>query len=347
MRVLFVCKTIHREKENPFVRVLAENIKKQGIQVDWGLEKFWNAYQDYDIIHFQWPEKVFGGGNKIDLEKISKHLDLLKEKGVKLLITCHNLEPHKKNGDLSRLYALLYTRCDAIHHMGEYSFDYLKERTGKEIYHFMVEHPAYYKLEEYPITKEEARKRLGIGPQAKVILSFGAFRFDEEREMTLKAFNGLDDPHKYLLAPGFFKDKTYLSYGYHKLLTLCSRKYKGLHFSKGFIPYSELPYYLIASDILFIQRKEILNSGNLPLGFSFGKTVVGPKKGNVGMILEKTNNPVFNPDDGQSVVAALKKALDIQLTCSKNNLDYAAEFMDQEKVAKKMVEEYRNLLKKV
>lgn len=51
------------------------------------------------------------------------------------------------------------------------------------------------------------------------------------------------------------------------------------------------------ADIALLQRVKILNSGSLPLNFYFGNVVVGPDVGNVGEILKKTGNPVFNVED--------------------------------------------------
>lgn len=50
----------------------------------------------------------------------------------------------------------------------------------------------------------------------------------------------------------------------------------------------DLPYYMAASDVIFIQRKDILNSGNVPLAFLYHKVVVGPKVGNIGELLSET-----------------------------------------------------------
>lgn len=42
---------------------------------------------------------------------------------------------------------------------------------------------------------------------------------------------------------------------------------------------TELPYYFSATDIVLIQRKEILNSGNVPMALFFHKVVAGPNSG--------------------------------------------------------------------
>jgi hypothetical protein len=48
-----------------------------------------------------------------------------------------------------------------------------------------------------------------------------------------------------------------------------------------------LPYYYAASDLAFIHRVKILNSGNAIMPMLFGKVVVGPDVGNVGVLLKK------------------------------------------------------------
>lgn len=344
MKVLFVCKSIDRKNENPYVGVLVHALQKHGIEVDWGLDNFWHNYEQYDVIHFQWPEKIFGGGKKIDFERINSHIDLLKSKGIKLVITCHNLTPHKSKPELAKLYDLLYNRCDAIHHMGEYSFNYLKERTGNSVSHFIIEHHVYYDLGEFNVDREFVRKKLGIKDDAKVVLCFGAFRFKKEQQMVLNAFNQLELTNKLLLAPSFFKNKGILGFIYHKLRQYFSPKYRNLCFRRGFVSNEYLPYYLIASDVLLIQRTSILNSGNLPLGFSFGKVVVGPDRGNVGCILRRTDNPVFDPENAESVIAALQSGFNSLQTKSLENLNYAKSYLDKDNVAMKMIAEYNKIL---
>ena len=43
--------------------------------------------------------------------------------------------------------------------------------------------------------------------------------------------------------------------------------------------------------MVFIQRTDILNSGNVPLALSFGRVVTGPDSGNIGGLLAETSTP--------------------------------------------------------
>jgi len=64
-----------------------------------------------------------------------------------------------------------------------------------------------------------------------------------------------------------------------------------------------------AADVVLLPRIDDINSGNLPMGFLFGNTVVGPDVGNMGAWLRETDNPVFTPGDQDSLRHAMEKAL--------------------------------------
>ena len=82
--------------------------------------------------------------------------------------------------------------------------------------------------------------------------------------------------------------------------------------------------YFCASDVVFIQRRDDLNSGNIPMAFLFKKVVVGPDTGNIGEILKSTGNPVFDSQNSLSVRNALQAALNLSKTdLGRKNYDYA------------------------
>ena len=99
--------------------------------------------------------------------------------------------------------------------------------------------------------------QLGLDPNRPVVLCFGSFRNDREKDLVRNAVENCGVAGVQLIAP-----------------TLAG---------KGFVSDQELPLYFGAADVVFIQRVKILNSGNLPLGFYYGKVVVGPNLGDVGL----------------------------------------------------------------
>ena len=298
---------------NPYVMSLAYGLSLYGHEVVCSLDDFWNSFQRYDLLYFQWPEAIFGWKRaKIDIEELSRHFDRIKDVGIKMVVTCHNLHPHNHDAKTTELYELVYSRVDAFHHMGRYSFDLMKERYPCQ-YHFIAPHHIADCLWGNPACSLEAKRRLHIPENRIVISSFGAFRNDEEVRMCVDMAKDIANRHMIILAPripiGSFYNgrhiKRTMEYLYDSLL------YKRLRIRySGFLIEEEMRVWISASDILFIQRKDILNSGNLPMAFAAGKVVVGPERGNVGDILKETGNYVFDPYDRGSVKQAILDAID-------------------------------------
>ena len=60
---------------------------------------------------------------------------------------------------------------------------------------------------------------------------------------------------------------------------------------------------------MLLQRTTILNSGNIPMAFYLEKVMVGPDTGNVGELLKKTGNPVFDIDNLSTLESCIQQAL--------------------------------------
>ena len=184
-------------------------------------------------------------------------------------------------------------------------------RRGFEFYHTYKE----------DISVERARQYLNLSQDAFIVTAFGKFRNREEIRMVLGAFRAWDEEHKMLLAPRLYPFSRRNSYGrniikrwiskagYYLLMPLLNRMYKlQAGANDELIDNCDLPYYMAASDVIIIQRKDILNSGNVPLAFLNHKVVVGPKVGNIGELLSETGNPTFDPDDKKDILRALEEA---------------------------------------
>lgn len=310
--------------DNMFVKTLVEGLRSVNITVDLSLDYFWDKdlSKMYDIIHIQWPEELFLWNNilDIDLVRLIDKLRLLRDKGVKIVYTRHNLAPHYPNDNINKLYSIIETYSSAIVHMGYFSMQEYKDKyPSKDIVQAVIPHHIYENVYNEHYTQEEARKRLKIPLNKFVILSFGKFRFKDEMMMVLKAFYKLSLRNKYLLAPRIFPFekrsnsfsllKRMLSFfGYYIIYPFSHYFNTKLGLEKELVTDEDLPLYFIAADVVFIQRKNILNSGNIPTSFLFKKVVVGPDCGNITEILEATFNPLFKPGDNKSVTNALMEA---------------------------------------
>ncbi len=310
MKVLFC---VPLSTSNPYVKTLAEGLRGCGIDAVIGCEELWSK-DDFDIIHFQWPEAVFNWAQKVSdkqVELCQKRIAQLKCQGVKIFITCHNLKPHIRTdkGVLS-LYGLIYSQCDVFVHLGEYSKDVLS-KDYPSAKHVIIPHHIYDTIYKFNLNKSDCQKELGLNPNAFNILCFGEFRTDEEREFIIKLMKIGKDMGWNFITPGFYKNRIvtkHISELPSRLIRYVRYKFLGINFSTKFIDDCMLEKYFTACDIVMIQRHNILNSGNLPMAFYAGKVVVGPDTGNVGTILRRTGNSVFTPLSIESAIESIQKA---------------------------------------
>jgi hypothetical protein len=194
MKVYFVVKEPSERTINHFVSSLGNALQKQGCEVVYGLNLLWtDEVLDCDIIHFQWPEGLFGlFGHQVadeELKRVNQRLVWLKEHGKKLFYTCHNLKPHtNKNENLLRLYELIYSNAEYVQHLGDYSCELLQSQYPN-VRHVVIPHHIYDNVLSFSVTQQEARQRLHLPQDKKIILSFGKFRDNEERQFVLSIKN--------------------------------------------------------------------------------------------------------------------------------------------------------------
>lgn len=277
--------------------------------------------KEYDIVNINWPEAIFHWKEPSDenIETLSKHIEKWK-KNSKLIYTRHNEYPHYRNTpQFAKLYDLIHQNVDAIIHLGQYSLNSLKDKFPK-IIHAVIYHPLYTTIPNN-VTKNEARNKLGINRNANVVLVFGAIRSYEEQQMILKSFRGINKKNKLLLIPRFpFHTPEIIPSRLKKYFKLILVKYYSIHkkyiFLTKFIENNDIQNFLQASDVVFIARKKGLNSGNIFLGYTFKKAVVGPSIGNMTETLKRAKFPIFDPTNIQSVTQSLEKGIDLSKTNS-------------------------------
>ena len=290
-------------------------------------DAFWNKSGTCDIVHLHFPEYLTfklatayaEGLTESLIADVAERLDWW-SKRARLVITRHVLLPHgAKNDPLwEELYSVFYSYSDAVVHFGHASETEFKQRyadlvfnRGKPPVHSVIPHANYNSLPNR-VTREEARKRLGISPRKKVMLVFGAVRSDDERNLILQTFDGVNTPDKVLLVSRWRENPIPISWiRAQNWIKSLRRAYYRFHpeyvFNYDFVAEEETDMYLNAADVLFIPRLRVLNSGNVTLGMTFGRVVVGPDSWDVGELLTENGNPVFNPDQPSTAARAMEE----------------------------------------
>lgn len=308
MKILIACDVTPK---GPFMRTLSDALEESGVDLTCSVQTFWTDWRSFDIIHFQWPDSVLRRGKTSkDLEST---ISCIRQSGIKIVTTVHNLAPHYCN-DKERLdcYDIVYRNTDIFVHLGTYSCSEFKKQYP-DAEHRVILHHAYTRIYTSFPSREDASAKLNLAPDYKYILCLGSFRAKEERQMISELARGLNHRGYRILAPSFYKFIPGRRYFFHNFVTKCIivlRKVADPNLIIGpeFVPFEDVPYYYAVSDMAFVQRKVILNSGNVPMAFLFGKVVVGPNIGNVGPWLSEVGNPTFDPSDAKSILDAIDEA---------------------------------------
>lgn len=288
-------------------------------------DNYLNFNASYDVVNIHWPEALFDWK-----EPTLKELDILrgcindwKQKAI-IIYTKHDYLRNKgTTPNFSRLFALIEENTDVFIHLGKYSNKIYKKKYPK-VKHEIIYHPIFEdSFEVYQ--KAVARKLLGIDPKALVVIAPGKIRSFKERNMVLRSFKALKINNKVLVSTNM---RTELKFDFPGRLRL--RKYFDVQkffvkkFKEKYLPprfffsYNpltnlDLSIYMSAADIVLVPRLDILNSGIVFLGLTFGKVTVGPAIGNIQEQLEELNYPVFDPNSISSVTEALEEGIKIYL----------------------------------
>lgn len=347
MKVLLVCDSA--TTSNPYVQTLMNGLLHLNVAVKISCDELW-ASNNYDIIHFQWPEATYKWNRHITQEQVVRLKNRIKElrsMGKKIVITCHNLQPHiNKDDGVNALFPIIYEHCDLFIHMGRYSQEILSVEYPNAK-HVIIPHHIYDGIYHFDKSKEICQEELGLDKSKVNVLCFGEFRTDEEREFIISLIKRMNSIRISFIAPGFYRKHWYAKSVSETCKRICKiRKYKrlGLRIASHYLSNAITEEYFTACDFVFIQRINILNSGNLPMGFHAGKVVVGVSAGNVGSILKETGNPTFEANNVDSAIHAIEEAISLtnEGLGEKNRL-LAENEWSTEAVAKKLITVYQNL----
>jgi glycosyltransferase involved in cell wall biosynthesis len=197
-----------------------------------------------------------------------------KNKHTRVVAITDNIFPHEKRpGDIP--FSRYFLRsCDAFVTMSEKVMQDLRQ-FEKEKPAVQVMHPLYDNFGE-PVTKEEARKHLGLNMEDHILLFFGFIRKYKGLDTLLEALRVLKENNspllkrlKIMVAGEFYEDpKEYNrqmdEYGIRDYLILRT----------DFIADTEVKYYFCAADGIVQPYHNATQSGVTPLAYHFNKPMI-------------------------------------------------------------------------
>jgi glycosyltransferase involved in cell wall biosynthesis len=235
-------------------------------------------------------------------------LTALRLRGVGLVWTAHNLEPHELHhpawGFL--VYRLVARWSDAVIAHSQAARGLLEARYGPLAHCEVIPHGSYVGL--YGPLRERAASRaaLSLASDGPVLLNIGTLRPYKNIEQLIDVFATLPpDTRGTLLIAGAAKSEAYAAE-----LRRRAAAVPGVELRATYIPDEELPIYLAAADVIVLPYRSLLTSGILLWTLSYARPVVAPGFGPVReLVQEGQTGFLFTPGDGDSLRAALTRAL--------------------------------------
>lgn len=287
----------------PFHWSTAENLIK--------FFKYWR--KGYNIIHVHWLY-IFPFGIIMKL-----FILFCKIHGVKVIWEMHNILPHNYNISDLKTGKWFYERVDAIifHSNDDIERSKIILRTCMDKKHIVIPHGNFNKSYENDVTKSEARERLRIGKDKRVILCFGFIRKNRGYEYLLEATEDMDNL-VILIAGKVWERKVY------NRLVEEMKNDERIKIISGWIPDEDVQLFFKASDFVALPYTEITTSGVIPLSYSFKRPVIASAIGGVKDVVNEKTGILVPPKDSDALREGINRMFEKDLvSMGEDCFDYA------------------------
>ena len=240
-----------------------------------------------------------------------------KNKHTKIICIADNVIPHEhRPGDKSFTKYFLKV-CDGFITMSEKVMQDLKKfEADKPIK--LVNHPPYDNFGD-PISKQEAREKLGLENSLSIVLFFGFIRNYKGLDILLEAMKIVKDKSpipnsksslpadsrsnqipRLLIAGEFYEDEK----PYQQLIDKLGIR-DDLILRTDFIPDSEVKYYLCATDVVIQPYRNATQSGVTPLAYHFEKPMIVTNVGGLPSLVPHEQTGLVAEPNPQSIADAI------------------------------------------
>ena len=200
----------------------------------------------------------------------------MKQLGYKIIWTVHDITPHQVETsddlDISKRLALIADK-KIIH--STFTREQLEIRGLNNENCVVIEHGNYDGVYPDTISQKDARAKLGIQSNKRVILFFGIIKSYKGVGDLLDAYDAIATKDTMLVIAGRCNDEALIN-----RLNKYARR-DDVILRNQYIPDCDVAIYFKASDLVCLPFKAITTSGSTLLSLTFGKPIVAPCQGSL------------------------------------------------------------------
>jgi glycosyltransferase involved in cell wall biosynthesis len=226
---------------------------------------------------------------------------ILKKNGIKVIAILHNVIAHEKRLGDKALTKYFFNRCDGFVILNRASENDLLELKPDAKY-VIHPHPLYDHYGE-KIDVSEARAKLNIPADKKVILFFGFIRDYKGLDIPIESMQDLSDEYMLLIAGEVYGDFK----KYDELIDKLNIRSK-VNLHVRYIPETEIYIFFSASDVCVLPYRSATQSGIVGIAYHFELPVIVTNTGGLAEMVEenKTGMIINKPSPAQISSAAQK-----------------------------------------
>ncbi|MFL5810568.1 MAG: glycosyltransferase [Flavisolibacter sp.] len=226
-----------------------------------------------------------------------------KNRHSRVICIADNVIPHEKRPGDTAFTKYFIKACDGFITMSEKVFLDLRKFESKKPAR-VVQHPLYDNFGD-GVSKQEARKKLGLDTDQKMILFFGFIRQYKGLDLLLNAMADeriRKENIKLLVAGEFYEDaRPYLDLIKERHLE------EQLILRTNFIPDSDVRFYLCSGDCVVQPYKNATQSGVTPLAYHFEKPMIVTNVGGLpSLVPHERSGLVCEPEPGSIADSILR-----------------------------------------
>lgn len=343
---------------NPYLSELANGLERHGHDTSFSerlvlplLSGYYDA--DPDVVHFHWLLKFILSDSPVRtalrvVQFFSELAVLRVVSDTPVVWTVHNRHEHDERWPtveryVKRAFVLLF--CDRLIVHCSAAEDAivdelrLPDRVRRRIE--VVPHGHYIDVYENTVSESEAREHLDLPADERVLLFIGSVRPYKQVVPLVEAFGEADLDDTRLLVAGKPWDDEIAA----NVERACAGNDR-VDARLDFVPEDEFQVYLNAADALVLPfRPDVLTSGTVVLGMSFGTPVVVPRVGCLPETVPEDAGVLYDPTEPDALRTALRRTVDADLDALGRRAFDAVRELDWDSVARRTATVYEAAMK--